>query len=224
MSFQSDRIKPPHCVPGTRSASSRPPAISSAKCWRLDARPYGGWVTSRSIWIRSWSRICILPDRWSGGRGNWKRCLSATRCARSSAPAAVTARTICCEDRPGEDRGASKDICWLQRHHDPADLVRGSGGIRHFSRSDGDQGFCASTKAVDMASWEAALGGKTRGTIDWRFRSQPLVDGFERRRSVRWMPVDAGGIAGHSVRDSNRRQASCSWRTSRQSPIKLIAC
>ncbi len=111
-------------------------------CWKRAAQRCGDWDTSLFTSIPSWIRIFTLPARRSGGRANWKKCSCATRCARSSAPAADTARTIFWIARSEKDQSSSQDFCRLQRSDHPADLLRGLGRLGYFSRSHGDQGFC----------------------------------------------------------------------------------
>ncbi len=173
--------------------------MSNRSSWKRAARLCVTWDTSLSILIPSSSAISISPVRPRGARGNWKKCSSATKCGRSCAPGAATARTILLDildlkkikAHPKIFVGYSDLTTLLTYFADATGLITFHGPMvaKDFAHADG----------VDRSSWERALNGSSEWVLELEPDVKSLVAGVWGRNSLRRMPFHSGGFVGHAL-------------------------
>ena len=174
---EKSRIKPRALRKGDKVGIVAPASNIKRELLEAGATGFATPDMSRFTSIRFWSGICILPARSSAGRGNWKRCSSATMCARSFVRGEDTDRTICCSRsmwpkiaaHPKIFVGYSDVTTLLTWFADKANLVTFHGPMvtKDFAVADG----------VDLSSWQNALSGQADWLLDETSGAVPLVAG-----------------------------------------------
>ena len=142
---KASRIKPPALQPGdtvgiVAPASNVKPELLEAGCAALRDLGYKPFYFD-SIFERD---LYFAGSADAARAGNWKKCSSATKCGRSSAPGADTVRTICSIFSISKKIKAHPKI--FVGYSDLTTLLTyftDATGLDHLSRSHGGQGFCA---------------------------------------------------------------------------------